>query len=170
MNVTLVTFFEEFVAKWNETGNEQPGGGCPLSLRGRGVVNSPRGQKHCGRFQAVAPRQFADAKDDPVVLRSRQPGVGLEKPIPDRENGCVIAAPLCERDGMVDSVHVDRDQDRLQTPLQPFRQSNVAVLDGLDGECRESVSQRGCGWYAEQDYRYPQDARVEKMLDRMQAD
>ena len=104
------------------------------SLRGRGAVNSPGGQKHCGRLQAVAPRQFMDAKHDPVVLRPRQPRVGLEEPIPDRENGCVIAAPLCKRDGVVDAVRVDRDQDRLQEPLQSLRQANVPVLDGFDGE------------------------------------
>ncbi len=42
-------------------------------------------------------------------------------------------------------------------PVEPLGQANVAVLDGLDGECREPVSQPDDGWYAEQDHRHPED-------------
>ena len=60
------------------------------------------------------PWQFRDAKDDIVVLRPGQPGVGPKKPIPGRQDSCVIAAPLCERDRMVESVHFDGDKHQLQ--------------------------------------------------------
>ena len=65
---------------------------------------------------------------------------------------------------MVDAVHVDRDQNRLQPPLQPQRQANVAVLDGFDDEYCEPVSQGDNRWYIEQDYRQPEDTRAKKML------
>jgi hypothetical protein len=80
------------------------------------------------------PWQFRDAKDDIVVLRPGQPGVGPKKPIPGRQDSCVIAAPLCERDRMVESVHFDGDKHQLQPAVKPLRQANVAVLDGLDGK------------------------------------
>src|SRR5208282_352170 len=126
-------------------------GTCLAALGSWRPGDPPRGQHHRRRFQAIAPRQFANAKDNAVVLCPCQPGVGPEKPVPDRENGCVIDARLCERDGVVDAVHVDRDQNRLQTLLQPLRQANVAVLDGFDDEYYEPVSQPGGGWYIEQD-------------------
>ena len=69
-----------------------------MSLHSYSTGNPPGGQEHRGRFEALAARQFADAKDNPVVLRAADARIGPEEPIPDRKHRAVIAVGLLEYD------------------------------------------------------------------------
>ena len=86
----------------------------------RRARNPPRGQKHRGGLQAVASRQFAYAKDYPLMLRAAERGVSAEEPIPDGEHSAIIAVGLLEYDGMMDAMHVDGHQDRLHPAFKPL--------------------------------------------------
>ena len=90
------------------------------SIGDRQARNPPRGEEHCGGFQAIASRQFAYAKDNPLMLRAAEPGVSAEEPIPDGEHSAIIAVGLLEYDGMMDAMHVDRHQDRLHPAFKPL--------------------------------------------------
>ena len=68
---------------------------------------------------------------------------------------------------MVDAVKVRRDQHRLEVPLQPLGQANIAVLDSSRDENREAVAQRSEGGDIEHEHGEPISGRGEEDLDRV---
>jgi hypothetical protein len=70
---------------------------------------------------------------------------------------------------MVDAVHVDRDQHRLQPAFEPLRKADVAVLHRSRAEDRETVAQHDDDRNIEHDHGEPIDPGRQDVFDRMVA-
>jgi hypothetical protein len=56
---------------------------------------------------------------------------------------------------MMDAVHVDSHQHRLQPAFHPLGQGDIAVLDAVRAEHRKTMSQRNDSGNIEKDYSKP---------------
>src|SRR5437868_11332899 len=97
------------------------------------------------------------------MLLPANPNVSAEEPIPYREYRTVIAVGLVERHRMMETVHVDCDQHRLQPALQPLGEPDVAVLHGSGGEQRQAMARRGNRGQVEHEHRDPYVAEVKRI-------
>ena len=74
------------------------------------------------------------------MIGACDPHVASEETIPDGENGPVIGVRLRRRQGMMNAVHVGRDEERLYPALEPLGQGDIAVLDRFGGEDDRAVA------------------------------
>ena len=72
---------------------------------------------------------FADAKNETLVLAAGELPLGPKQPIPYGEGGTVIRIGVLENNGMVDTVHIGRNQHTTHPRLEPCGQRHVGVVE-----------------------------------------
>jgi len=56
-------------------------------------------------------------------------GIGPEQAVPDRQIESVVGVVLAPEHGMMHPVHVRRDDEEAQDPIEPARQRQIGVVE-----------------------------------------
>jgi hypothetical protein len=85
-------------------------------------------------FNAVEPEvaaraELLDPDLHPLMPLGGLGDVGAEQPVPPRQVEAVVRVGLARVDGMVDAVHVGRDDDEAQDPVHRARQVDIGVVE-----------------------------------------
>lgn len=95
--------------------------------------------------------------------------IGTEQAVPDRERRAIIAVRFCLVRAMMDPVHIRRDQDETERPVEPARQANVGVGDDHHGRVQHLVQQYRQRWDTERDHAGDGEWRRCKRFERVKA-
>ena len=92
-----------------------------------------RQDKQPGQSQTCWITKLAEADNHSFMTPRRLSLIGAHKAVPPGEIKTKIAIMLFDHDRMVDTVHLRRDHQESQNPIDSTRQSDIAVIEHAGG-------------------------------------
>src|SRR5437660_5919436 len=115
-----------------------------LAAKGR-LLATKRLQKHTEQPEFFWVAELLDSKGDPVVTGRGLGAISAEKAVPNRQIKTEIAVGFRNDNRVVHPMHVWRDDEPANHPLQARRDKNIAVVEhrrGIEQNFKEQHAER----------------------------